>query len=527
VHADWHVASFSRTDGKFQALVGTDGGIFVSYDLFTAPTGNTVKWFQPDVGLITHLLYSLGSGDPVLGNPSVLYTGAQDNGTRIREAENERNAIVYPNVYDQITGGDGTGGDGTGDAISSDAFGQNVTYWGSVQQSRRTCKPRLKDCNQPTHYEDDGREIANWKTISLGTASPDGEPFVERYSPTFDANGSVISYTNRTVVRLFTDINDQTFLSRLTPAAATGVVIGGSIRTHRGVPYAMPITTATLAGKAARIYGLATSGGGSYLIIDDGAAANGASTAPQLVIPPTLLQVADSDASVQLVQSTNSVAIPRDPSHFGPADPTKVWFVSSIATVTLAGRPISTMVGHVFKTIDGGTTWTAFHGNGTSDLPNVPVYVLRFDPTDPTDSVIYAGTELGLYRSTDAGQTWARYGVGLPLVRITDLHISRNGAVLRAATYGRGLWELQVRNEAATAVGDGDWDKNGLIDFADVIALAGRLGSTPLLLNSNYLVNGAGISRYDYDSALDLTGDPAKLEEADLNAVAAKFGSTP
>jgi type II secretory pathway pseudopilin PulG len=523
VHADWHVAFVSRIGGKLQVLVGTDGGIFVSYDLFSATAGNNVHWGQPDVGLITHLTYSLGSGDPTLGNPAALYTGLQDNGTRIREAENERNAIIFADTFDQILGGDGTG-----DVIASDANGQNVTYWGSVQQSRRFCKPRLKDCNQPTHFEGEGVEFANWRALGALGAAPDGEPFVERYSATFDTNGSVISYTNRAVFRIATDLNDQVFASRLTPAAATGVVIGGAIRTHRGVPYAMPIPTTTLGGRPARIYGFATSGGGSYLIIDDGVSSNTSATPTQVVIPPTLLNVLDADATTQFVQSTTSVAIPRDPSHFGPADPTKVWFVSSVATVTLAtatvpSRPISTTVGHLFKTIDGGATWQPFHGNGTSDLPNVPVYVVRFDPSDPTDQTIYAGTELGLYRSTDAGLTWARYGAGLPLVRITDMHIAQHGAVLRVSTYGRGIWELQVRNEAGLAAGNGDWDKNGIIDFADVLNAGARLGSTPLTQTANY----AGIPRYDYDNSLDLTGNPAQIEEADLTAIVAKFGSAP
>jgi hypothetical protein len=180
-------------------------------------------------------------------------------------------------------------------------------------------------------------------------------------------------------------------------------------------------------------------------------------------------------------------------------------------------------VGHLFKTIDGGATWQAFHGAGSSDLPNVPVYVVRFDPSDPTDQTIYAGTELGLYRSTDGGATWARYGAGLPLVRITDLHLSQHGAVLRVSTYGRGLWELQVRNEPGLAPGNGDWDKNGIIDFADVLSTGARLGSVPLTPSTNYI----NIGRYDYDNALDLTGTAGLLEEADLNAVVAKFGSVP
>ena len=77
--------------------------------------------------------------------------------------------------------------------------------------------------------------------------------------------------------------------------------------------------------------------------------------------------------------------------------------------VTNPPTPISAATGHVFLTKDGGATWTPLHGNGTGfDLPNVRTYVVRFDPSDPTDQTLYAGTDLGFFRSTDLGQIVSR-----------------------------------------------------------------------------------------------------------------------
>ena len=143
--------------------------------------------------------------------------------------------------------------------------------------------------------------------------------------------------------------------------------------------------------------------------------------------------------------------------------------------------PISAATGHVFLTNDGGTTWTPMHGNGTGfDLPNVRVYIIRFDPSDPTDQTMWAGTDLGLYRSTDLGQTWTRYGANLPMVRVQDLFLSLNGSLIRAAMYGRGVWEIYPRSDAAGGfTGRGDFDKNGVIDFRDLGNLTNRLTLDP------------------------------------------------
>ena len=62
-------------------------------------------------------------------------------------------------------------------------------------------------------------------------------------------------------------------------------------------------------------------------------------------------------------------------------------------------------------------------------------------PVSP--STLYAATFLGVYRSTDAGATWSRFGTGLPQVEVHDLYMPPDGSFLRIATYGRGVWETE------------------------------------------------------------------------------------
>ena len=104
----------------------------------------------------------------------------------------------------------------------------------------------------------------------------------------------------------------------------------------------------------------------------------------------------------------------------------------------------------VYHTTNGGTLWNA----RDTGLPPFSAQVVRFDPTDP--STLYCGTDVGVYRSTDSGANWSQFGSGLPAVSVYDVEATLDGSLLRAATHGRGIWELNVtgatNNAPAVAV---------------------------------------------------------------------------
>jgi len=110
-----------------------------------------------------------------------------------------------------------------------------------------------------------------------------------------------------------------------------------------------------------------------------------------------------------------------------PVDPNRVW-------LTTAGLSLPS----VFTTVDGGNIWTT----ASNGLPAFSAQTILVDPTDST--TIYCGTDVGVYRSTDAGATWSRFGTGLPAVGVDDLKALDDGSALRAATHGRGMWELTI-----------------------------------------------------------------------------------
>jgi len=94
---------------------------------------------------------------------------------------------------------------------------------------------------------------------------------------------------------------------------------------------------------------------------------------------------------------------------------------------------------HVWKTINllgepPNPTWVA----ASTGLPNIPVNAFAVDPTSP--DLLYAGTDIGVFNSTDGGATWNPYGT-LPRVAVFDLKVTANH-VVRIATHGRGMWEI-------------------------------------------------------------------------------------
>jgi hypothetical protein len=100
-------------------------------------------------------------------------------------------------------------------------------------------------------------------------------------------------------------------------------------------------------------------------------------------------------------------------------------------------------VPHVWKTTDGGLSWSDVSG----DLPDAPTDSLLIDPDN--HQLLYAGTDVGVFSTQNAGATnvaWQEVGTptSLPNVPISQLAMFKSGTLklLRVATYGRGAWQL-------------------------------------------------------------------------------------
>jgi photosystem II stability/assembly factor-like uncharacterized protein len=103
------------------------------------------------------------------------------------------------------------------------------------------------------------------------------------------------------------------------------------------------------------------------------------------------------------------------------------------ATLANFGHP------HVFRSGDGGTTWVDVD---KGQLPNVPHHSIAIPRKSP--NTVYVCNDVGVFVSTDAGNTWFNLTRNLPNVMVIDLVYHEIDGTLSAATYGRSIWRLKV-----------------------------------------------------------------------------------
>jgi photosystem II stability/assembly factor-like uncharacterized protein len=350
LHADMHCGAYDKNGNLY---VGSDGGIFMSSD-------EGATWTDKyNVGLVSHLLYSVGSSEAA---PDAVIGGFQDNGTRVRASNTT--------TFNQTIGGDGFG------AVVHANNGAQML--GSLYYTR-------------IYKSTDGG--ANFVSASSGILESNNDaaaPF----------NTHIISFPgDATGNTVFTHVNlkvykSTNFAGTWTALGTTGFVGTGAIR-NIGV-----------SKSNVNVIGAVATSGRVFLTNNGGTSWKQATATP------------NNDLSMSSVS-------------FDPAD-TNIVYVASVA-------PNATK-SHLWKSTDFGTTWTILDGEGSGFPAGVAVNSIVTDPND--GATLYAGTHLGVYRSSDAGATWSRFGAGMPLVNVMDFYVAPNSARMRAATFGRGFWEL-------------------------------------------------------------------------------------
>ena len=109
-----------------------------------------------------------------------------------------------------------------------------------------------------------------------------------------------------------------------------------------------------------------------------------------------------------------------------------------VAYVTFDGHWDDDMKPYLFRTSDGGATWTSIAG----DIPAwKPIKTLEEDPRNP--NVLFAGTEFGLYYTTDGGAHWTMPAGNVPPVMIDRIIVNPRTNDLILGTHGRSVIILE------------------------------------------------------------------------------------
>jgi len=89
----------------------------------------------------------------------------------------------------------------------------------------------------------------------------------------------------------------------------------------------------------------------------------------------------------------------------------------------------------IYVSSNKGGDWTNISGS----LPNVPIFCAEFEPG--LGGGIYVGTDIGVFYRNSSMTDWVYFSNNLPRVPVRDLDYVESENKLRAATFGRSVWQ--------------------------------------------------------------------------------------
>jgi len=385
IHPDGHTLAFATnangTHDGSIVWVGSDGGVFVS-----ASSGTLGSFSAKNQGInITQMTYIAQRPDTA----DILYGGCQDNGTI-------RFSLAGTKSWLEVVEGDGGGV----------AIDPNTPQ----QVIRQYVRADLSVTG------DDG---STWASAGLPVASGSVEDFRSGFYGPVKAlaagSKTVVAFgTNRLWFR--TDWNDP--WKSLPDNANTDVLDdpNPTVMPSSAQPTRVPVTAIAIAS-GTRVYAATSqvpAAAGGLGQVWHFEFASGAWTKQAL---PAIPGTAPS------VRFFTALAV-EDPN-------------AGTLYVTLGSGGGE----HVFYF--DGTSWVNAAFSATN--VDVPTHAVTVDPDNPND--VYVGTDVGVWKGTRSGTswTWTPFSQGLPEAAITDLTVHSGTRKLRAATHGRGVWEIALQ----------------------------------------------------------------------------------
>jgi hypothetical protein len=395
-HADHHHAIFVDANTYYDA---NDGGFFIG-----TLNGSSVTWAHKNAGSLSTLqFYGLGQSATA---PYKINAGLQDNGhayldgTRWRETYGGDGGFSCVdqtsdlNAYEEYVYG----------AIRHSGDGGNSWPLQDCMGSFGTTNPCGPNCNLVTAcVPDNHTAFIAWYTLDVHNQS------VMYVGSNWLYRNLLAPQAGKVWQRITTDGVNGDFVS--------GAASSRAYISHIHIPQASPVDSVT--GFSQVIY-VGTSTGRIWKTTNGGLAWADLTKAPLPV---------DSTTTGRFLTSIDT----------DPADANKV----VVSYSGWSNTTLTVMPGHVFRSLDGGASWADISGA----LPDEPFNSVAVNPNTGETNEIYAASDTGVYVNTNgwSGNTWIRSNSGLlPYVSVNMLQFTRATTPrrLRAASHGRGIWEL-------------------------------------------------------------------------------------
>ena len=382
IHGDHH-AMWINPDNSNHMIVGSDGGIYLSYD-----RGKTWDFVN---SLPIGQFYELGYD---MRKPYYVYGGLQDNGTWGGPSATWYSRGISNDEWIRIGGGDGfyVQVDPT-DYTTIYAESQNGYLFRFDLKSGESkfIRPEPKDEKETYRF--------NWNTpILISPHDPKtiyyggNKLFISRdRGETWEETIDLTTQQDRDKLPLMDTLPDKSTLSR-----------------HDGIAFY-----------------------GDIITISESPLKQG------------LLYVGTDDGNLQVSQDGGKTwknvidKVPGVPEHTYVSRVIASHHEESTAYATFDGHRNDDFKPYVFITTDYGESWK----NISSNLPaGGTVNVIREHPRNPY--LLFVGTERGAYFSIDRGGKWIKFKNDFPIVPVDDIAIHPRDNDLIFGTHGRSIWIL-------------------------------------------------------------------------------------
>ena len=384
-HVDNHAVAF-KTDDPDYLMVGTDGGLYESFDL--------AKTWRHMGNLPITQFYKVAVDD---AKPFYyIYGGTQDNNTQRGKSRTENDAGISNADWEVVLGGDGH-------QPATEPGNPNIIYG----QSQQGWYSRI--------------DMATGERIGIRPQPRDGEGF-ERYN--WDAPIYVSSHDPARVYvashRLWRSDN----------RGDTWVPLSGDL-TRNEERFNLPIMGRKQSYENAwDVYAMST-----Y---------NTITSIAESPINEDVLYVGTDDGYIQSTKNggktwekINVIRLEGVPERAYVNDIKADLFDENTVYVAIDAHKQGDYTPYLFVSKNGGKTWKRIT-KGIAEKN----YVWRIVQDHVNPDLLFIGTEFGIYFSINGGTSWKQLKNGLPTISFRDLVIQREHNDLVAASFGRSFYVL-------------------------------------------------------------------------------------